>query len=74
MDFQWEEPDGNENNCVIRKNGQWFMLYLASLIYQNIAWAVSEDLIHWQKGGLCIIPVMSVPLSNFGGHRSSLKG
>jgi len=66
VDFDWEEPDGNENNCVVRKNGKWFMLYSASLANQRIAWAVSDDLIHWQKGGLCDIPVMDASVGHFG--------
>jgi predicted GH43/DUF377 family glycosyl hydrolase len=57
MEYEWEKPDGVENNCVIRlKNGKWFMLYSASLRNQKIAWATSNDLISWEKGGLCNIP------------------
>lgn len=57
VDYSWEEPDGNENNCVIRRaDGTWFMLYSASLQNQKIAWAVSDDLINWKKGGLCQLP------------------
>lgn len=66
VDFDWEQPDGNENNCVIRKDHQWFMLYSAALAKQKIAWAVSEDLIHWKKGGLCNVPVIDASVGNFG--------
>jgi predicted GH43/DUF377 family glycosyl hydrolase len=66
VDFEWEEPDGNENNCVIRKNGKWFMLYSASLVNQKIAWAVSEDLVNWDKGGLCDVPVIDASIGHFG--------
>jgi len=66
VDSEWEEPDGNENNCVIRRNGQWFMLYSASLANQKIAWAVSDDLIHWEKGGLCEVPAMAASAGHFG--------
>ena len=66
VDFDWEQPDGNENNCVIRKGKQWFMLYSASLVNQKIAWAVSEDLIRWKKGGLCDVPIMNASVGHFG--------
>lgn len=65
VDFDWEEH-GNENNCVIRKNGRWFMLYSASLVNQKIAWAVSKDLIFWEKGGLCDVPVIDASVGHFG--------
>ena len=55
LDFDWEGPDGNENNCVIRHKGQWLTLYSASLTKQKIALAVSDDLIHWDKKGLCTV-------------------
>lgn len=66
VDFEWEQPDGNENNCVIRNGDHWFMLYSAGLARQKIAWAVSEDLIHWRKGGLCDVPVMEASAGHFG--------
>jgi len=34
VEHEWEEPDGNEYNCVIRRGEQWFMLYSASLADQ----------------------------------------
>lgn len=66
VDFDWEEPDGNENNCVIRRNDRWFMLYSASLANQRIAWAESDDLIHWEKGGLCDVPDLGASVRRFG--------
>ena len=66
VDHPWEEPDGNENNCVVRRDGRWFMLYSASLTKQKIAWAVSDDLVHWNKGGLCEVPVFPASVSRFG--------
>jgi len=66
VEYPWEEPDGNENNCVIRHGDEWFMLYSASLMHQRIAWAVSEDLIHWQKGGLCQVPPFEASRRRFG--------
>ena len=66
VDYPWEEPDGNENNCVIRRDGRWFMLYSASLAHQRIAWAVSDDLVNWDKGGLCDIPVPPAAATRFG--------
>ena len=66
VDFAWEEPDGNENNCVVRRDGRWFMLYSASLARQRIAWAVSDDLVTWEKGGLCDVPSHPAASSRFG--------
>lgn len=66
VDFDWEEPDGNENNCVIRHKGRWFMLYSARLGNQQIAYAWSDDLIHWEKGGLCDVPVFDASRTGFG--------
>jgi hypothetical protein len=56
VDYDWEGPDGNENNCVFRAEGQWWMLYSASLQQQRIACATSADLLHWAKHGLCDVP------------------
>lgn len=56
VDHAWEGPDGNENNCVIRQGDRWVMLYSASLAEQKIAWAVSDDLVRWEKQGLCSVP------------------
>jgi predicted GH43/DUF377 family glycosyl hydrolase len=58
VDYPWEEPDGNENNCVLWHDGRWVMLYSASLRNQKIAWATSDDLLHWEKQGLCDVPVL----------------
>jgi len=66
VDFDWEEPDGNENNCVIRRDGRWVMLYSASLKHQKIAWATSDDLVHWEKQGLCDVPVFPGSAARFG--------
>ncbi len=66
VDFDWEQPDGNENNCVIRHDGRWFMLYSASLKHQKIAYALSDDLIHWTKKGLCEVPVFKGSSTGFG--------
>jgi len=66
VDFDWEEPDGNENNCVVRAGERWVMLYSASLKHQKIAWAESDDLVHWRKGGLCDVPVPDYVKHNFG--------
>jgi len=66
VDFDWEQPDGNENNCVIRYRDQWRMLYSAGLARQKIAWAVSEDLIHWEKKGLCEVPAHEAGSVYFG--------
>ena len=66
VDFPWEEPDGNENNCVLRYDGRWVMLYSASLQRQTIAWATSDDLLHWEKQGLCDVPVFPGTASRFG--------
>lgn len=66
VDYPWEEPDGNENNCVIRQDDRWLMLYSASLERQCIAWAVSDDLIHWEKQGLCDVPVFPGSVNRFG--------
>ena len=66
VDFDWEEPDGNENNCVIRYQDRWFMLYSASLTNQKIAYAVSDDLIHWEKKRLCNVPVFEASARRFG--------
>ena len=66
VDFSWEEPDGNENNCVVRRDGRWFMLYSASLARQQIAWAMSDDLVTWEKGGLCEVPSHPAAASRFG--------
>ena len=66
VDYPWEEPDGCENNCVIRYNDQWYMFYSASLINQKIAYAISDDLIHWEKKGLCNVPVFEASAFHFG--------
>ena len=66
VDFPWEEPDGNENNCVLWHEGRWVMLYSASLRRQCIAWATSDDLIHWRKQGLCDVPVLPGTENRFG--------
>jgi len=66
VDYEWEEPDGNENNCVIRRGDRWFMLYGAGLANQKIAWAESDDLIHWTKGGLCDVPIFEASVGYFG--------
>lgn len=66
VDFEWEGPDGNENNYVLRREDRWFMLYSASLKNQKIAYAWSDDLIHWEKGGLCDVPVFDASATGFG--------
>jgi len=66
VDYPWEEPDGNENNCVIRRGREWFMLYSAGLLHQQIAAAVSDDLIHWRKLGLCDVPTYEASVGCFG--------
>lgn len=66
VDFDWEEPDGNENNCVIRYQNRWFMLYSAGLKNQKIAYAWSDDLIHWDKGGRCDVPALDAAKTGFG--------
>lgn len=66
VDFDWEGPDGNENNCVIRHKGRWFQLYSASLKHQKIAYALSDDLVHWEKKGLCNVPVLDASKTGFG--------
>lgn len=66
VDFPWEEPDGCENNYVIRYQDRWHMLYSASLIHQKIAYAVSDDLLHWEKKGLCEVPVFAESAFHFG--------
>ena len=66
VEYEWEMPDGNENNCVIRLKDRWFMLYSASLTYQKIAYATSYDLLHWKKGGLCDIPIFKESELRFG--------
>ncbi|MCM8818494.1 MAG: hypothetical protein NC915_03325 [Candidatus Omnitrophica bacterium] len=66
VDYEWELPDGNENNCVIRLKDKWFMLYSASLTYQKIAYAISYDLIYWEKRGLCDIPIFKESELRFG--------
>jgi len=66
VDYPWEEPDGCENNCVIRHNGKWHMLYSASLRYQKIAYAVSDDLINWEKKGLAHVPDFEASACHFG--------
>lgn len=64
--YPWEEPDGNENNCVIRYKDKWFMLYSASLTNQKIAYAVSDDLVNWEKKGLCNVPIFKSSVRRFG--------
>ncbi|GEM_PF-3514326 len=66
VDYEWEMPDGNENNCVIRVKDRWFMLYSASLTKQKIAYATSYDLLHWEKEGICDIPVFRESALRFG--------
>lgn len=66
VDHEWEEPDGNENNCVIRRGDRWFMLYSAALARQQIAWAESDDLVNWEKGGLCDVPRFEASAVYFG--------
>lgn len=66
VDYPWEEPDGCENNCVIRHQDRWHMLYSASLTNQKIAYAVSDDLINWDKKGLCNVPDFETSAYNFG--------
>ncbi|MBN1346248.1 MAG: family 43 glycosylhydrolase [Phycisphaerae bacterium] len=66
VDFEWEEPDGNENNCVIRHKNRWFMLYSAGLKNQKIASAVGDDLIHWENKRLCDVPVFKESSTGFG--------
>jgi len=66
VDFEWEQPDGNENNWVIRHKGRWFMLYSAGLRDQKIAHALSDDLIHWEKKGLCNVRVFEGSSTGFG--------
>ncbi len=66
VDHEWEEPDGNENNWIIRHKGRWFMVYSASLRHQKIAYALSDDLIHWEKKGLCDVPVFDASAARFG--------
>jgi predicted GH43/DUF377 family glycosyl hydrolase len=65
-DFDWEQPDGVENNCVIRRGDRWFMVYSAGLKNQKIAYAVSDDLIRWDKKGLCNVPVFEGSCTGFG--------
>lgn len=66
VDFEWEQPDGNENNWVIRHKDRWFMLYSAGLRDQKIAYALSDDLIHWEKQGLCNVPAFEGSSTGFG--------
>lgn len=66
VDYPWEEPDGCENNCVIRHRNKWHMLYSASLTNQKIAYAVSDDLINWEKKGLCHVPDFKASAYHFG--------
>lgn len=66
VDFEWELPDGNENNCVIKLKDTWFMLYSASLKYQKIAYATSYDLVNWEKKGICDIPIFQESELRFG--------
>lgn len=61
-----EEPDGNENNCVIRHEGRWFQLYSAGLRNQKIAYVLRDDLVHWDKKGLCNVPVFEGSKTGFG--------
>lgn len=42
------------------------MLYSAGLRHQKIAYAVSDDLIHWQKKGLCRVKVFPESSRRFG--------
>lgn len=59
VDYDWEEPDGNENNCVVRRNRKFIMLYSASLMHQKIAYAESDDLLNWTNRKLCDVPVFN---------------
>ncbi len=65
-DRPYEQPDGNENNWVLRHEGRWFMLYSASLRHQKIAYALSDDLIHWEKKGLCNVKAFPESSERFG--------
>ncbi|GAB4128401.1 MAG: hypothetical protein Kow0040_03120 [Thermogutta sp.] len=65
-DRLFEQPDGNENNWVLRREDRWFMLYSASLRHQKIACATSDDLIHWEKMGLCRVKVFPESERRFG--------
>ncbi len=65
-DQPYEQPDGNENNWVLRYQGRWFMLYSASLAQQKIAYAVSDDLLHWEKKGLCNVKAFPGTSRRFG--------
>jgi len=42
------------------------MLYSASLRYQKIAYAVSDDLINWEKKGLAHVPDFEASACHFG--------
>ncbi len=66
VNYNWEEPDGNENNCVIKVGEKWVMLYSASLTYQKIAYAESYDLLNWNKRCLCDVPIIKESELTFG--------
>ena len=51
---------------MLWRDGRWVMLYSASLKHQTIAWATSDDLLHWQKQGLCDVLVFPGSVAKFG--------
>lgn len=68
VEHDWEEPDGNENNCVVydKSKRKWVMLYSASLVHQKIAYCESKDLINWEGRTLCNVPVFPSSSLRFG--------
>lgn len=68
VDYEWEKPDGNENNCVVydKNKKMWIMLYSASLENQKIAYCESVDLMNWSKRTLCGVPVFPHSSLRFG--------
>lgn len=54
-----EAPDGVENVTVFRKQDEWIMIYSEGLKEQHLAYAVSSDLIHWERKGKIDIEAQS---------------
>lgn len=52
-------PDGAENITIFRKQDEWVMIYSEGLIEQHLAYAVSQDLIHWEQKGKIDVEVQN---------------